>query len=203
MSCSWNIVNIQFLILSQTLAFFSCCYEVGMGQKDFIRNFLLFKKNVWRRPLSSREGDGFTWDSSLWVESGRTGIGTSISCILCVATTAELWTPPCRHLTFYLEHGRIGLILRWYCGKVDLLVVLFKNFDKRGTHGINTPLPDLLCYWITRNISCLGSPLCCSLWGRKGPPGEGAHPRRVLLRPGCSWQQQLSAPLESKGKITF
>lgn len=175
MSCSWNIVNIQFLIPSQTLAFFSSCYEVGMGQKDFVRNVSLFKKNVWRRPLSSRKGDGFTWGSSLSVESGGTGIGTNISHILCVATTAELLTPPCRHLTFYLEHGRTGLLLRWYCRKGGSWVVLFINFDKRGTQGINTPLPDLLCYWITRSISCLGSHLCCSPWGRKGPPGEGAH----------------------------
>jgi len=56
-------VNIQFLILGQTLFFFSYCYEVGMGQKDFVRNVLFFKKNVWRRPLCASKGDSFTWDS--------------------------------------------------------------------------------------------------------------------------------------------
>lgn len=110
----------------------------------------------------------------------------------CVVVTAEPLTASCRHLKFCWEPGRIGLSLRWYYRKVGLLVGLFLNSDKTSTHGVNTPFPDLLYCWITRSISRLGSPLRCSPWGRKGPPGQGVHPRRVLLRSDCSWQQQLA-----------
>ena len=130
--------------------------------------------------------------SSLWIESGRTGIWTNVSHTLCVVVAAELSIASCRHWKFYWEPKRIVLSLRWCYRKVGLLVVCFLNFDKTGTHGINNPFPDLLYCWITRSISCLESPLPCSPWGQKGPPGEGVHPRRVLLRSDCSWQQWLA-----------
>lgn len=165
-----------------------------MGQKDFVWNVLFLKKNIWKRRLSSRKGDNSTWDL------GRPGVksldwmGQNRDLNQCFPhpVCCHNYRASCRHLKFYWEPERTGLSLRWYYRRVVLLVVLHFNFDKTGTNGVNNPFPDLLYYWMTRSISLLGLPLCCSLCGRKGPPGEGVHSCRLLLCSDCSWQQQLA-----------